>query len=184
MKNKNLFAAILLIALGVASRTIWHIWPNVEIVTSITLIASSFLSRRWTFLVIISVMAISDLLIGNTNIFIFTWSGYLFISYLGYTSHLSDLRGGGRILQATGLGIAASLWFYLWTNFGVWFLDSFGMYQRSWQGLLDAYIYAIPFFKYNLLGNLVLVPVSFTVFYLVKDIAASLLMQQKIRKTS
>src|SRR3989338_8454498 len=184
MKNKSLFTAILLIALGVFSRTIWHFWPNVELVTSIALIGSIFLNRRWTMLVIISVMAISDMIIGNTNIFIFTWSGFLFISYLGYLSHLSDLRGGKKILQATGLGVAASVWFYLWTNFGVWLLDSFGMYQRSFAGLLDAYIYAIPFFKYNLYGNLVLVPVSFTVYYLVKDLAASLIIHQKIRNTN
>ncbi|OGG22171.1 hypothetical protein A3D03_02625 [Candidatus Gottesmanbacteria bacterium RIFCSPHIGHO2_02_FULL_40_13] len=184
MKNKNLFTAILLIVLGVASRTIWHVWPNVELVTSIALISSSFLSRKWTLFVIISVMAISDMLIGNTNIFIFTWSGFLIIGNLGYLSHLSNLRRGERILQATGLGVAASLWFYLWTNFGVWLLDSFGMYPRSLQGLLDAYIYAIPFFKYNLYGNLVLVPVSFTVYYLVKDLAASLLIHQKIRNTN
>src|SRR3989338_2437344 len=109
MKNKNLFIAILLIVLGVASRTIWHVWPNVELVTSIALISSSFLSRKWTLFVIISVMAISDMLIGNTNIFIFTWSGFLIIGNLGYLSHLSNLRRGERILQATGLGCIRDL---------------------------------------------------------------------------
>lgn len=184
MKNKNLFTAIFLITLGVFSRTIWHVWPNVELVTSIALIGSSFLSRKWTLFIIISVMAISDLLIGNTNIFIFTWSGYLFIGYLGYLSRLSHLRGGGRILQATGLGVVSSIWFYLWTNFGVWLLDSFGMYQKTLTGLLDAYIYAIPFFKYNLIGNLILVPVSFTVFRLLKDLTFFVLIHKKIRKTN
>lgn len=184
MKNKSLFVAILLIVLGVFSRTIWHFWPNVELVTSIALIGSSFLNRRWTILVIISVMAISDFILGNTNIFIFTWSAYLFFSLFVSLFLKKDTQGKKHLLQMTGWGIVSSVWFYLWTNFGVWLLDSFGMYQRSFAGLFDAYIYAIPFFKYNLIGNLVLVPVSFTVYYLVEDLAASLLIQQKIRNTS
>lgn len=124
------------------------------------------------------------MLIGNTNIFIFTWSAYLFFSLFVSFFLKKSTPGKKHLLQMTGWGIVSSVWFYLWTNFGVWLLDSFGMYQRSWQGLLDAYIYAIPFFKYNLIGNLVLVPVSFTVVYLIKDLAASLLIHQKIRKTS
>ncbi len=135
-------------------------------------------------LIIISIMAISDLILGNTNIFIFTWSAYLFFALFVSLFLKKGTPGKKHLLQMTGWGVVSSVWFYLWTNFGVWLLDSFGMYQRSFAGLLDAYIYAIPFFKYNLYGNLVLVPVSFTVYYLVKDLAASLLIQQKIRKTS
>lgn len=166
-KNKMLFATVLII-LGILFRTVWHLGDNVEFVTSATLIASAYLGLRFSILVPFMIMALSDLIIGNTNIFIFTWSGYLFIGFLSNLSNLGNLRGGTKILVATGLGILASLWFYLWTNFGVWLLDSFGMYPKTLTGLIDAYIMGIPFLKYNLYGNLVLVPASFLIAEAVK----------------
>ncbi len=172
-----------MIALGVLSRTIWHIWPNVELVTSIALLSASNLSRKWMLLVIFSIMAISDLIIGNTNIFIFTWSAYLLFGLFVSFFLKKNTDGKKQLLQMTGWGIVSSVWFYLWTNFGVWLLDSFGMYQRTLTGLFASYIYAIPFFKFNLIGNIILVPLTFVIFYFIKDLATSLLIQKKVRKT-
>lgn len=166
---KSLFA-VLLVMLGILFRTTWHLGPNVEFVTSATLLAGAYLGRGWAILIPLIIMFVSDIIIGNTNIFIFTWSGYLFIGYLSSLSHLSDLRRKSKILYATGLGLIASFWFFLWTNFGVWFLDSWGMYPKTFRGLLDAYILGLPFLKYNLLGNLVLVPSAFFIMETSKTI--------------
>lgn len=162
MDRRFIFAGIL-VGLGIASRTIWHIGENVEFVTSSALLAASYLGFSYALVVPLVIMAITDLIIGNTNIFLFTWSGYLFIGYLGNLGHLSDLKKENKILRATGVGIIASLWFYLWTNFGVWLLDSWGMYPKTLGGLLQAYFYGLPFLKMNLLGNIIFVPVSFFV---------------------
>lgn len=158
--NKILFA-IILVGLGIASRTIWHLGENVEFVTTSALLAGAYLGLGWSITVPLAIMVITDLAIGNTNIFLFTWSGYLFISYLGYLSHLRDLKRDKRIFMAAGLGVVSGIWFYLWTNFGVWLLDSFGMYPKTLSGLIAAYYYGLPFLKLNLLGNLLFVPLSF-----------------------
>lgn len=167
--NKKFILAGILIILGIASRTIWHLGENVEFVTASALLAASYLGIRWAMGVPLVIMMITDLLIGNTNIFLFTWSGYLFIGCLGYLSHLSDLKSGKKILKATGVGIIAGLWFFLWTNFGVWLLDSWGMYPKTINGLIQAYWYGLPFLKLNLLGNLLFVPLSFLVVEKVKS---------------
>ena len=160
MKNKNLFTAILLIVLGVASRTIWHVWPNVELVTSIALISSSFLSRKWTLFVIISVMAISDMLIGNTNIFIFTWSGFLIPALIasGFFQKNNPKRFK-RIGIGTLAGISSTAFFFLWTNFGVWILSS--LYPKTLLGLLSSYINALPFLRLQAVSTLIFVPLGF-----------------------
>lgn len=158
--NKILLAVFLII-LGVLSRTAWHLGPNIEFVTASSLLAGVYLGLNYSLLVPLIIMVITDLIIGNTNIFLFTWSAYLVIGYLGNLGHLSNLKFGPRMLRATGLGVIASFWFFLWTNFGVWFLDSWGMYERNFSGLLQAYIMGLPFMKYNLLGNIVLVPSAF-----------------------
>ncbi len=167
MKNRNIVFAITLIILGILFRTVWHPGPNVEFVTAATLLAVSYLGGWWVLAVPLLIMSISDLFIGNSNIFIFTWSGFLFISYLSKLGNLRNLRSGSKIFRATCMGVIASFWFYVWTNFGVWLLDSWGMYPKTLTGLIDCYILAIPFFKYNLIGNLLIVPVSFTVVELI-----------------
>lgn len=160
-KNKILFAAILIV-LGILFRTVWHLGDNVEFVTTASLLASVYLGFRYAILVPFLIMMITDLVIGNTNIFIFTWSAYIIIGLFGYIGLGSSKAGfRNRILQVTGMGFTASLWFYIWTNFGVWLLDSGLMYPKTMAGLFDSYILGIPFFKYNLIGNLVLVPTSF-----------------------
>ncbi|MBI3380187.1 hypothetical protein HY029_05520 [Candidatus Gottesmanbacteria bacterium] len=173
MKRKNthrIILAVILIALGVAFRTIWHLGDNVEFVTTASLLAGSYLGFGFSIAVPFFVMFISDLIIGNTNIFIFTWSAYLLIGYFGYLSHLKDLKGRSKVLEAGKLGIIASLWFYFWTNFGVWFLDSRGMYPKTFIGLLESYWYGLPFLKFTLLGNLLFVPVSFFIVEKLKNL--------------
>lgn len=44
-----------------------------------------------------------------------------------------------------------SLVFYLISNFGVWL--STNMYERSFEGLVCCYIAALPFIKYQWLGD-------------------------------
>lgn len=153
---KKIFFAIILISLGILFRTRWHLYPNVEFVTAATLLSAAYLGKRWGILVPIIIMAISDYFIGNTNIFIFTWSAYILIGLFSFQ--------GKPWMKA----ITASLIFYFWTNFGVWALDSFGMYSKDLNGLLRAYYMGLPFLRFNLIGNIFFVSVSFWVVEKVK----------------
>jgi uncharacterized membrane protein len=172
MKKDNLLPLLFLIILAVIFRTAWHFGDNIEFVTSATLIASAYFGLKGGLLVPFTAMFISDVMIGNTNIFIFTWSAYLIIGVLGYRAlgrknkkfkkKNDSLKIKGIIvIKAMGMGIVASLWFYLWTNFGVWVLDSWGMYPKTIHGLIEAYIMGLPFLKANLIGNIILVSFSF-----------------------
>lgn len=159
---------VLLIILGILFRTVWHLGPNVEYVTAASLLAGVYLGKKYAVLVPLFIMVLSDTLIGNTNIFVFTWSAYLGIGLISQIGQIGKRESKQKILGAAGLGIAASLFFYVWTNFGVWVLDSWGMYPRTMVGLLDCYIAGLPFLKLNLLGNLFFVPVSFGVVEIAK----------------
>lgn len=159
MKKNNLLPLSLLIILAVLLRTVWHFGDNIEFVTSAALIASAYFGLLGGLVVPFFAMFISDIMIGNTNIFIFTWSAYLIIGILGYFTlgNKKDMI----IIRAMGMGIISSFWFYIWTNFGVWVLDSWGMYPKTIEGLFGAYIMGLPFLKANLLGNIFLVTFSF-----------------------
>jgi len=167
---RNFLAFLLLVLIGILGRTVFHMGPNVELVTMGAILAGFYLGRFWGVLTALVIMVITDKMIGNTNIYIFTWSGYVFIGLFGgelvrrignskIFKRLS--KGISRIVGGAGIGVVASLFFYLWTNFGVWFLDSWGMYDRNLAGLVKCYVMGLPFLRFNLLGNLVFVPLSF-----------------------
>jgi hypothetical protein len=124
-------------------------------------LAATYLGRKYALLVPFVIMVITDTLIGNTNIFIFTWSAWLMIGLFGLI--LRKTSGLKLIGAAAGMGILTSLFFYLYTNFGVWILDSWGMYDRSLAGLINCYVMGLPFLKVNLLGNLIFVSAGFSV---------------------
>ena len=50
-----------------------------------------------------------------------------------------------RVLPIAGTTLAGAVLFFLVTNFADWYF--FDTYVKSWQGLLDCYVAAIPFFR-------------------------------------
>ncbi len=163
MKNlKSFIFASLLVVLAVLFRTVWHLGPNIEFVTSASFLAATYLGGFWVAVVPFLAMVISDKILTNTNIYLFTWSAFVFIGLADYWL----IKKWGRrkiVLKQTGLGLVAGLFFYLYTNFGVWVLDNFGMYPKTIDGLLRCYLLGLPFLRFNLLGNLVFVPLSFMI---------------------
>lgn len=135
---------------------------NVELVTTVTVLAAIYGGKRWSVFVPLFVMAFSDVFIGNTSIALFTWSAYALAGLAVGSPGMKVKHYLSRLGVSIAAGIGISVWFFLWTNFGVWLLDSWGMYPRTWQGLLLSYVNGLPFFRNQLLGNLVLVPVFIT----------------------
>lgn len=167
MKVNTLVFPCFLILLAILFRTVWHPGENIEFVTTATLIASLYLGKKWAVLVPLITLLISDVIIGNTIIFLFTWSAYLsigMVSYYGY--RLKKIKSLPKIFTSIGLAVSGSLWFFFWTNFGVWLLDTHHMYEKNITGLLKSYLMGIPFLRNNLIGNLffIFISISFIEF--------------------
>lgn len=158
MEKKVLIAALFLILIGILFRTMWHIGPNIEFLTTASLLAAYHLPKRWAILVPVAAIVISDFFIGNTSIILFTWSGYMGIGILAIISRIWKEKI--ELVSGVGFVSIAAFWFYLWTNFGVWFLDAFGMYEKSMKGLIDSYMAGVPFLRMNLLGSLMFLSAS------------------------
>ncbi len=165
MSNKKIWlAAWALVLAAVTWRVVnWQygIAPNLEIVTASALVAATFLTRRLAVVVPLSIMAVSDIIIGNSPILFFTWSAFAIIGLGGLA--LRRLKGmpGKLMLASLGAGLAGSVFFFLYTNFGVWLLGDGTMYAKTWAGLVQCYVMGLPFYRTMLVGNLVLVPAYF-----------------------
>jgi len=55
------------------------------------------------------------------------------------------------LIRITG-ALTGALIFFLITNFGVWFG---GMYEASFNGLIQSYIMGLPFFGYSLISTFI-----------------------------
>ncbi len=152
--NKKILVYILLFAAFI-ERVYVDFGPNVELIT-LAMIASYFVfGSRKSLIFTFSLLVISDLVIGNTNIFVFTWSGFL-IPILFFRF----IRTNHKVLTGTLLGVSFNLFFFVWTNFGVWYLDSWNMYSDGFTGLINSYISGLPFLKLHFTSTLLTVPVG------------------------
>jgi hypothetical protein len=158
--RKNIITAFSLIAIGIIGRMLLEAYPNVETLTLVTLLAGALLGPYLGFAVgLLSVIG-SDVLIGNELILIYTWSAW---AVIGVGSSLlkkrtQPLQVWSDSLKFTLGGVVSTLFFYLWTNFGVWHIGN--MYPHTVNGLVESYVMALPFLRYQLVSNLIIVPVG------------------------
>lgn len=132
--------------------------PNVEFITACSCVVSAVGCLRnqypwyFPFLIILT----SDFIIGNDAIAIFTLSSWLIIGLFIVCLRSFLLK---RPLQS-GIIVAlfASIFFFLWTNFGVWYLSHGRWYTFDISGLYVCYIQGLPFFRNMLLSNIVFCP--------------------------
>jgi hypothetical protein len=158
---------ISLFLLAFLERTAFDLGPNIELVTTALILSAYYLGRRYSLWLVLSIMVATDLVIGNTNIFLFTWSGFLIPAlFVGglynrflapHTKHNSPYtKKIINTLSLTSLGLSANIFFFLWTNFGVWLMGS--MYTKNLPGLFMSYVNAIPFFRNQLTSALLFIP--------------------------
>jgi len=153
-----------LFVLALLERTIFDLGPNFELVTLAMVMASFYLDKKLALILTAILMVFSDLIIGNSNIFIFTWSGFLLpILFIGIFKNLKL----SKIFSGTLAGISSNIFFFIWTNFGVWALDSWGMYPKTPMGLISSYVNGLPFLKYQLVSTLLFVPLGFGIYKLI-----------------
>lgn len=151
--------AYLFIIFGVLLRLLPHI-PNFTPIAAIALFGGTYLSRRTALFVPLLIMAISDLFLGLHPLMLFTWGSFLLTGIIGLW-----LKNHKTVPNTLGAAISSSLLFFIVTNFGVWALPN-SWYPHTWQGLINCYIMAIPFFKNTLLGDLFYVGVLFGLYEL------------------
>lgn len=164
MKNYRLkiIIAIALIAFGVIGRLVRiSFFPelyNVEPITAASLLAGALLGGGYALIVPLSIVAVSDMVIGNTPIMMFTWSAWAVTGLMGLILRKRKTPTALFALKLTGMGMASSVFFFLWTNFGVWLMD--GIYSPTIDGLMRSYYMGLPFFRNNVFSNLIIVPLA------------------------
>jgi len=168
INQKDAVILISYIALILLTRTILHIAPGIEFITGAS-IAAAFLmnNKKLAYLVPLFGLLVSDLILGNTIIFLFTWSAFVCAPTFGVAAKRLIKKGNvaGSILANTLgtqiAGLTFNTFFFFWTNFGVVLTTS--MYSKDIHGLIESYINGLPFLKTQLGANLIIVPAVFLI---------------------
>jgi hypothetical protein len=184
MRRKDLFIIIIYIIIGVLTRTVWHVAPNVEFVTALSLAGAFFIRKTYSILIPLGIMIITDLIIGNSSIIIFTWSAFALVWVWGRVGSSKKIKNLFKfvpkkmrmILLSEIMGIVFTLFFFLWTNFGVVIVS--GMYPKTIEGLMLSYTMGLPFLVPQLVGNIIIVPSIFVISSFVYNAKAKEILQK------
>jgi hypothetical protein len=97
-----------------------------------------YLDRRMSLVVPVAVLILTDVLLGFHDTMIFTYGSVLLISTVGI--YLRERKNWFTVVMGalTSAGI-----FFVITNFGA-FLT---LYPQTWEGLVQCYTLAIPFWR-------------------------------------
>ena len=150
MKKIYIFFGIFL-ALA-ASRFVPHP-PNFTSLIALSFYVPALLGISYLPALLIS-FVITDLIIGFHSTVLFTWGSVLIISFV------SKYLFNSIILRISG-ALAGACIFFVVTNFGVW---TAGMYGYSFNGLINSYVMAIPFFGYSLVSTFIFSALIETVY--------------------
>lgn len=147
MNTTRFIVLVAMILAAAVSRLIPHP-PNFTPIAAMALFGgATFASKRMAFLVPLAGMALSDLVLGFYSITPIVYGSFALIVCLGFW-----LRQRKSPTRTAFAAIASALLFFIVTNFGVWAIGD--LYPKTWTGLADCYVAAIPFFRNTLVSGL------------------------------
>ncbi len=145
----------LFVMAAIVLRLLPHPWNVTPLGAMFLFSGATFRSKRASLLVPLVAVLLSDYAVihfiygGQYAWFSpYTWTGFLAVGLLGWT-----LRRKLTVPRVAVASLAGSVAFFLLSNFGVWV--GWKLYPRTFGGLIDCYVAALPFFRNSLLGDLV-----------------------------
>lgn len=157
---------LILIALGAGIRIFRDagfipLPPNVAPISALALFSGALLPRRLTFVVPLTAMLMSDLVIGfyRLPVMMAVYAAFALSTLIGH--QLQRQRTTPMLIGASLIG---SVLFFLITNGATWAFES--MYAHTPSGLFQAYLAGVPFFRNTVLGDLGFTALLFGVYEL------------------
>lgn len=150
--------ALCLILLAVTLRLLPHA-ANFAPMGAVAIFAGSVLPRKTALLVPLLAVMISDIFLGFYDVMPVTWACFVLIA-LASSFWLKKLS----LVKGFAMTLASSVFFFVVTNFAVWLMGD--MYARTWSGLAQCYVMALPFFRNTAASDIVYTTVLFGAFAL------------------
>ncbi len=146
--KNEILTGLLLVALLIFSRLTSHIW-NLTAVGGVALVAGAFFSKKsYALIVVFTGLFISDMVLGFHDQMVSVYFSYALIVGLGFLLTPQSPRRNVFFSSLTG-----AILFFLITNFSVWYGSLF--YPQTASGLMESYIMGLPFFRNQIIADIV-----------------------------
>ena len=176
IKNRKILEvsiAIVFVLIGASLRLSPHA-PNFAPIGAIALFGGVYLSRKLALVIPLAAMVISDVFIGYYEVALmaFVYGSFLLCVVLGFW-----LKRHKKWQTILGSSVLSALIFFFLTNFAVWAFTPW--YAKTFSGLIQSYLMALPFFRNTLLGNLFYATVFFGAFE-IADVLVRKILKRKV----
>ncbi len=147
LKISYFISPLVIITIAAVLRLLPHP-PNIAPIAAMALFGGAYLDKKYAIIIPLLALFFSDLFLGFYGMekMVFVYGSFLLIGCIGIW--LKKHKKTTNIIIAT---LLSSLLFYLITNFGVWLIGT--MYPKTFSGLIDCFVAAIPFFRNTLIGD-------------------------------
>ncbi len=177
-KTLEAIVCIVFILIGVSLRLIPHP-PNFAPIGAIALFGGVYLSRKLALIIPLAAMVISDVFIGyyEVTLMAFVYGSFLLCVVLGFW-----LKRHKKWQTILGSSVLSALIFFFLTNFAVWAFTPW--YAKTFSGIIQCYLMALPFFRNTLLGNLFYATVFFGAFEIANVLVRKILKRKVVQSVS
>jgi hypothetical protein len=170
MLNPRLGTLVAMIVMAAATRLLPHP-PNLTAMTALALFGGAFFADKRLALVLpLAVLALTDLALGV----MWSWSSmavgpHMEVQYIAFAMIVAlgfTLRRNHGVVRTGVTAVVASMLFFVVSNLGTWAFE--GLYPKTFAGLVECYVAAIPFWRNTLLGDLLYTALLFGGFHLLE----------------
>jgi len=161
-KKQQIIVAVILVALGVATRLLPHP-ANFTPLAAIAMFSGFYFSKKIAIALPAVAMLIGDIFIGFYEWPVMISVYVCFILSFAIGRLVKKFQNATGILSAT---LGGSVVFYLVTNWAVWQFSPW--YAKTFSGLINCYIAALPFFRNTLMGDIFFSGVLFGAYFWIK----------------
>lgn len=157
--DPRIFAVLCLVVVAALMRFIPH-EPNFTPIIALAIFSGAHLKdKKLAFTIPIFAVILSDIFLGFHSLMFFVYLSLIVCVMLGLVICRSV-----TLKNVILSGLASSLLFFIVTNFGVFLVTDY--YPHSFQGLVECYTMAIPFFRNTILSTAIFMAVLFYVYHL------------------
>lgn len=169
MNRSTIFPIVFaLLSFGVIARLLPHL-PNATPLTAIAFAGSMYVGTRWSTILPIAALFLSDVAIGfyDWRIMASVYGSFVLIGLCSWV-----VRKCPTPLAVGAVVVTSSIVFFLVTNFAVWLFSPW--YEKSITGLLYSYELGIPFLRNMFIGDILYTMGLVAFFEIVRTIPSML----------
>lgn len=147
-KNLKFIVALFFVLIGVSLRLVPHA-PNFTPIVAIALFGGVYFSKKIAVVLPVLAMLVSDVFIGfyDFKIMAAVYGSFVLCAILGFW-----LKNHKKWNTIAGAAILSSVLFFVVTNFAVWAFSPW--YAKTFSGIAQCFVMALPFFRNSLLGDI------------------------------